>query len=535
MRLLLTASLLALSASLAQAPVRAQTPDPGTALNAARINEILEQMPQGAARLFRRDVARHTEALTREIFAADPSGQVTQQSVAEHRRVQIAKSRSGFLRNHLARDLNGDGAVTAEEAAIATRSEGAEGRARSYTEMTRADADGDGTVTFAEAVADADAQMQDRLQRGNLGFDLMLLDADGDGVLTVPEATETLAAIGAHVSANGLPPHLTGRSPARAGAAACRIPEITGGVEVVVLSGYEGGALSTVAVAGPDLESEVTTVEIAAGTAPLYILTASHTPMVWRLTGATDRVRHFVVQARARQAGGVQPVTYPGAGVTGLPADRVTFVPQGACFGYVSARGETEQKLQRARIGQRIRAKVDHFAVNYTMGTVTLPEGTFSTGERRRPGVTINGQQFEMTPDGGLRPVEPPLLPDVRSRERPDPVQQVLASLYRFHPLGVIAVDPAEVVAPHPVDFYDVLPQQAGLMQLIQQEKIELTSDGYYRIVEPIPRFPAGLNGSHSVRFVLAPGIEMPGGSPGHSAVISEETGACIGGARCPR
>ncbi|MEL7162410.1 MAG: condensation domain-containing protein, partial [Bacteroidota bacterium] len=103
------------------------------------------------------------------------------------------------------------------EAAIATRSEGAEGRARSYTEMTRPDTDGDGTVTFAEAVADADAQMQDRLQRGNLGFDLMLLDADGDGVLTVPEATETLAAIGAHVSANGLPPHLTGRSPARAG------------------------------------------------------------------------------------------------------------------------------------------------------------------------------------------------------------------------------------------------------------------------------------------------------------------------------
>lgn len=49
------------------------------------------------------------------------------------------------------------------------------------------------------------------------------------------------------------------------------------------------------------------------------------------------------------------------------------------------------------------------------------------------------------------------------------------------------------------------------------------------KIVKPIKRFPAGLNGSHAVVFVLAKGVPMPAGSPGHSCVISEETGAAAG------
>jgi hypothetical protein len=45
-----------------------------------------------------------------------------------------------------------------------------------------------------------------------------------------------------------------------------------------------------------------------------------------------------------------------------------------------------------------------------------------------------------------------------------------------------------------------------------------------FRIVRKM-RFPAGLSGAHSVRFILARGVPMPDGSPGHSTVISEETG----------
>jgi hypothetical protein len=38
-------------------------------------------------------------------------------------------------------------------------------------------------------------------------------------------------------------------------------------------------------------------------------------------------------------------------------------------------------------------------------------------------------------------------------------------------------------------------------------------------------RFPAGLSGAHSVRFLRLRGIAKPDGDPGHSVVISEEIG----------
>jgi hypothetical protein len=52
--------------------------------------------------------------------------------------------------------------------------------------------------------------------------------------------------------------------------------------------------------------------------------------------------------------------------------------------------------------------------------------------------------------------------------------------------------------------------------------------DTAFRIARPIPRFAAGLYGARLVRFVLARGVPMPAGSPGHSCVISEATGRPI-------
>lgn len=41
-------------------------------------------------------------------------------------------------------------------------------------------------------------------------------------------------------------------------------------------------------------------------------------------------------------------------------------------------------------------------------------------------------------------------------------------------------------------------------------------------------RFPAGLAGAHSVKFLLLRGVPKPDGNPGHSTVISEETGEAL-------
>jgi hypothetical protein len=101
-----------------------------------------------------------------------------------------------------------------------------------------------------------------------------------------------------------------------------------------------------------------------------------------------------------------------------------------------------------------------------------------------------------------------------------------------FSPGGVVDIDPALVISSTPAERYDVLPQGFGLAQLVATGDIELRGSafpfGEYYIARPIPRFPAGLYGAHLVQFILGRGVPLPAGSPGHSCVISEETGLPI-------
>jgi hypothetical protein len=102
--------------------------------------------------------------------------------------------------------------------------------------------------------------------------------------------------------------------------------------------------------------------------------------------------------------------------------------------------------------------------------------------------------------------------------------QSLESEFRRFSPGGVIEIDPRRVVASMPVERYEVLPQQAGLLQLVKQGKLAENGRGEFLIKEKI-RFPAELHGAHSVKFLLLRGVPLPDGSPGHSQVISEETG----------
>ena len=80
------------------------------------------------------------------------------------------------------------------------------------------------------------------------------------------------------------------------------------------------------------------------------------------------------------------------------------------------------------------------------------------------------------------------------------------------------------MVASLPVERYQVLPEEAGLNQLMRAGKIAQDRGGEYLIKKKI-RFPADLTGAHSVKFLLLRGVPSPDGDSGHSEVISEETG----------
>jgi len=74
---------------------------------------------------------------------------------------------------------------------------------------------------------------------------------------------------------------------------------------------------------------------------------------------------------------------------------------------------------------------------------------------------------------------------------------------------------------------YEVLPQEAGLIQLVRSGALKQNIGREFLITKKI-RMPAGLSGGHLAKFVLLRGVPEPDGDFGHSTVISEETGMPI-------
>jgi hypothetical protein len=190
---------------------------------------------------------------------------------------------------------------------------------------------------------------------------------------------------------------------------------------------------------------------------------------------------------------------YGAQGVTGLPAALVTNLSGGTdCLTYFDDAASLDALAAAAAVEQSLGRPVDVMAATYSVGTLSLPAA-----------------EAEGSPS-------PPTVPPGF-----DPGVYWLHGL-RFHPGGVVDVDPRLVIAPGPVEPYEVLPQGFGIAQLVATGALEPRGDfflGTFYIARAIPRFPAGLHGAHSVVFVLGDGVPLPAGSPGHSCVFSEETG----------
>ena len=91
--------------------------------------------------------------------------------------------------------------------------------------------------------------------------------------------------------------------------------------------------------------------------------------------------------------------------------------------------------------------------------------------------------------------------PEIHSAVTPDRLD---AWLERAYSGGIESVMPEDVLSNGTVEPHDVLPRQAGLVQLVRSGHLSVLSDRSFSIDRPIRRFPAGLGGSHSVEFVLS-------------------------------
>lgn len=285
--------------------------------------------------------------------------------------------------------------------------------------------------------------------------------------------------------------------------------------KIVLMSGYEGTAYSSVAVTSFDDDTEVTRVKIEPGKTPLYIIASTYTSMLWSIEGDTDRVAGFIATT-ARKPG------FAGAGVVGLDKKKVQFIPY-QCVGYFKEPRSSKAIVAQRRFERILERDIDHLITGYKLDFVGIPSGKMQTKADRKANTREAAQKGKthILANNGIKF-------GIKGQSK----NASKTSLFRFTEDGLAIVPKRKVVSPGKVSTYDVYPQHAGILQLLDSGHLEAIDRRTFYIKKTFPRYPAGLGGGHAVKFILGKGVRSPKGSPGHSSVLSEETGKCLIG-RC--
>jgi hypothetical protein len=141
----------------------------------------------------------------------------------------------------------------------------------------------------------------------------------------------------------------------------------------------------------------------------------------------------------------------------------------------------------------------------------TFPAPGDAGGEARLP-TGDPGLPNSRAPSGPKAGIDPKdILPDTQSEE----IEILSKALLKSHPAGLIEIDPASVVAPGEVPAYDVLPVQAGFIQLIRSGAVRRTSEKTYVVLREIPSLPAEwtIHSQPYRRILFGKNVPQPGGA----------------------
>ena len=510
---------------------------------------------------------------------ADADGLVKESDAAVHAAMQGAAARMMFVLMVMRADLDGDGAVTEDEIRrLQTYEQRTQAPSNSpvpssvqnqidqqVRELMAADANKDGRVTYDELVRhskqndrfsgnSAAAIMSQRIRfllafapEGKNAVALadiepkaealfVTVDADKNGTVTAEElrvfrgqpqqpgpqaqqASEQAAKIREERVRHAEAEKLRKEQEERAG---CEMPKASESAKVVVLSAYQADALSNVTIGSQDVGTGTGVVNVEAGSEPLYVVMVTFRPVIWRFTGAVQRIERVVLAGHNTRGNGASKDEVPLTGLTGISKDRVTFLQKYTCLGYFTETPSTQAAGVAARVRRDTGKEPVTIGANYGVSEFEVPSGKFR-GERdrnSRPTLVIRKPAGTLVIEGEANiVVEAGRMNNLRS------------DILRFYPGGIFEIDPATVVSSRPAELYDVLPNQAGLLQLVQAGSLRQNRSGEFLIAKKI-RFPAELHGAHSARFLLLKGVPAPDGDPGHSCVILEENGEPLGGRR---
>jgi Ca2+-binding EF-hand superfamily protein len=498
-------------------------------------------------------------------YASNPGDRgVTAEGIDNLRKISMAQRRSHTIAQILVYDLDGNGNVTKEEITTAM-----EPRARQMigangvqlepspqqvrlqldklvSDALKPDADGDGVITSAEIEREAQRQAE----QANTGWQQsfapqyvpMTLDTNGDGVVSLAEyeaavreqfdvvdkdrdgrisAGETTS-FGKLLSDARQATQRAREAQARtlkleAAMKDCQVPAAPPGIKMMFLGAHEGKALSNAWIGTQNRVTYVTTVEIAEGSEPIYLVLASGGAMIWDIVGATGRIAGVLAHAETViETANAQGDRKPLAGIMGVPRERIRFTAHPGCLVPPTDATIKDGSAQQSATLLLGRA-ADEIGGEYSAGSFRVPAARHFANRPVRNSIQL--------PREGLGEL---LWREVRE----------------VYPAGLAQIDMDSVISAHPVKRYSVLPDRAGLAELVDTGALAIigTSRGFringgdvrpytlpdrFRISGKL-RLPAGAAGT----FILPRRTPPPEGDLDAACVLSEEDMKPISGSR---
>lgn len=458
-------------------------------------------------------------------------------------------------------DLDGNGIVTRDEATRSARygqrgnqsdANREEKTAAQVQQWMAADTDNDGRITLAEALktyqkptirSPGETSIADRVR------DALALSSTQDSRVTLADFENATTTLFRAIDANGdgrvsglekrdyrlhaenpgsdaqdraakQAAHEREVEAARAAEKAearkdCEMPRASERATVLLLSASAAEALSTTTIGSQDVVVQAGRVIVEPGEYPLYVVIATHSPVIWQFSGAVDRIEHAVLSSQTVIPYGSD--SQPIVGATGLAPERVTFARQQNCFKYFHETPSGAAAATTAFVRNDSGKEPSLVSSGRSVATFTIPYGRLETSKKASSNQIVIHQG-----PGSLQFIGDATGVAIQSGPR-----DLRREFQREYPAGTAEIDAKDVVSSRPAERYVVLPQQAGLLQLLNSGAISRNRSGEYLIHQKI-RFPSGLYGAASEKFLLLRGVPEPDGNPGHSTVISEETGQPI-------
>ena len=301
--------------------------------------------------------------------------------------------------------------------------------------------------------------------------------------------------------------------------APCAMPKASDRAKIVLLRIDTADALSTVTVGSQDVATRTGEILIEPGREPLYLVVASMGPTIWRLTGAVERIEHLVLAGMRTGPNRGVPGEMPLIGETGVAADRITFLRHPHCL-LMHQLHSTWVAVAPRIVKHELGRGPATGAAFHEVARVAVPSLAWHASRgSSAPMVAYDRSNSATVVEG-----DPGNLIVLKGQN------DLNEELKLFTPGGVVDVNADAVVGSQRPERYAVLPQQAGLLQLMESGALSRNGEGDFLIQRKI-RLPAELNGGH--KLILLTGVQEPDGEPGHACVLVQETGAPLKGNRC--